>query len=228
MNWVRRMLADGGSETARERLLARLRADPAISSEAIAAIAAVPRERFVPPEYAELAYEDAALEIGPAATISAPSMVAAMLTALELKPEMKVLEIGAGSGYAAATVAALGCWVIGLELQPELAELARRNIAAAGFAERVKIIAADGAKGWEAEAPYDRILVSAAVEAIPQDWLHQVADGGMIVYPEAGRGVDLLVRLIREGQTFRREEKGHCLFVRLQLGGAKPPTTDFE
>jgi len=136
--------------------------------------------------------------------------------------------IGAGGGYAVGSGAALGCGVSGVELQPELAGKARRNSAAEGFAEREQIIAADGAKGWDAEAPYDRILVSAAVEAIPQDWLQQGVDGGMIVYPEAGRGVDLLVRLVRVGDGFRREEKGHCLFVRLQLGGTRPPATDFE
>lgn len=219
MQWMRQMFADGGgSQAPRERLLARLRADPILTPEAVDAIAAVPREMFVPPEHAELAYEDAALEIGPLATISAPSMVAAMLSVLDLRPGLKVLEVGAGSGYAAATVAALGARVVGVELQPELAEHARRNLEAAGFGERVRIVAADGARGWPAEAPYDRIVVSAAVEAIPQEWLDQLGDGGILVYPEAGPAEDVLIRLTREGIGFRREEKGRCRFVRMQLG----------
>jgi protein-L-isoaspartate(D-aspartate) O-methyltransferase len=216
---MRQMFADReDSRAPRERLLARLRADPILTLEAVDAIAAVPRELFVPPAHAELAYEDAALEIGPLATISAPSMVAAMLSVLDLRPGVKVLEVGAGSGYAAATVAALGARVVGVELQPELAAHAQRNLEAAGFGEQVRIVAADGARGWPAEAPYDRILVSAAVEAIPQEWLEQLADGGMLVYPEAGPAEDILIRLTREHGGFRREEKGRCRFVRLQLG----------
>jgi protein-L-isoaspartate(D-aspartate) O-methyltransferase len=219
MQWMRQMFADGnGSQSPRERLLARLRADPMLTAKAVDAIVAVPRDLFVPPERAELAYEDAALEIGPLATISAPSMVAAMLSVLDLHPGLEVLEIGAGSGYAAATVAALGARVIGVELQPELAELAQRNLEAAGFGERVRIVSVDGAGGWPADAPYDRILVSAAVEAVPQEWLEQLADGGMLVYPEAGPAEDVLIRLTRVGGGFRREEMGRCRFVRMQLG----------
>ena len=203
----------------REALISRLRADRSLTPEAIAAIAAVPREDFVPLDYISLAYEDAALEIGPLATISAPSMVAAMLTVMEVRPGMKVLEIGAGSGYAAATLAAMEAFVIGLEIQPRLAEWARANLDRAGLADHVRVIAADGARGWRAEAPYDRILVSAAIDAVPQDWMAQVADGGMIVYPEAGADEDLLIRLTFDGETWRREEKGRCRFVRMQLGG---------
>ena len=220
MHWVRQMFADGESAgDPRERLLQRLRADGGLTEDAVRAIASVPRERFVPPGLGKLAYEDAALEIGPAATISAPSMVGAMLSALEIRPEMKVLEIGAGSGYAAAAGASLGAWVIGLELQAQLAEQARRNLEDAGVGERVRIITADGTRGWAEEAPYDRIMVSAAVEAVPQEWLAQLGEGGRLVYPEAGGNLDVLVRLTREGDRFRREEMGHCLFVRLQLGG---------
>lgn len=214
------MFADPGSAgTRREQLLERLRADAALTDDAVRAIAAVPREEFVPPAYAYMAYQDAALEIGPAATISAPSMVAAMLSVLDLKQEMTVLEVGAGSGYAAAAAAALGASVVGLELQPQLVEQARRNLEAAGIGGSVRVIAADGARGWPAEAPYDRILVSAAVEAVPQEWMDQLVEGGMLVYPEAGQDLDLLVRLTRHADGFRREEMGHCRFVRLQLEG---------
>jgi protein-L-isoaspartate(D-aspartate) O-methyltransferase len=229
MHWVRGMFADGRSpRDPREALIARLRSDPSLSPAAIEAIGAVPREEFVPPDYRSLAYEDAALEIGPLATISAPSMVAAMLTVMDLRPGMKVLEIGAGSGYAAATVAAMEASVIGLELQPELAESARRNLELAGFADRVQVVAADGAQGWAAEAPYNRILVSAAIDAVPQDWMAQVVVGGMIVYPEAGVGEDVLIRLTRLEDGWRRQEMGRCRFVRMQLGGRRPDVADYE
>jgi protein-L-isoaspartate(D-aspartate) O-methyltransferase len=218
MNWVRQMFADGSTPSdPREALLARLGADGTLSAEAVAAIGAVPREHFVPAGFANLAYEDAALEIGPGATISAPSMVAAMLTVLELRPEMKVLEVGAGSGYAAATVAAMGAWVIGIEIQEELAAQARRNLARAGLGERVQVVVGDGAHGLPGEAPFDRVLASAAVDAVPPAWMEQVTATGMIVYPEAGDGEDLLIRLSRTADGWRREDKGRCRFVRMQI-----------
>src|ERR1700738_2753279 len=175
MSWARDLFSShgGGAEVARERLLRRLREDPRSTRAAVDAIAKVRRELFVPPSQAEVAYEDVPLEIGPMATISAPSMVAEMLSVLRLKPGLSGLEIGAGSRYAAATVAAMGATVIGIELLPELAAQAQRNVSAAGYGERVEIVAGDGRSGWPAQAPYDRILVSASVEAVPQAWLDQ-------------------------------------------------------
>ena len=190
---------------------------PRLSREAVDAIGRVPRELFIPAAGAEVAYEDAPLEIGPNATISAPSMVAEMLTVMDLRPRLSVLEIGAGSGYAAATVAALGARVIGLELQPDLADRAQRNVQAAGLGELVTVIAADGRGGWPADAPYDRIMVSASVEAVPQAWLDQLAPGGMLVYPEAAGDEDLLVRLTKTEAGLTREIMGRCRFVRMQL-----------
>ena len=216
MAWARELLGDSAAN-AREQLLARLRADGRMSQAAVDAIGAVPRELFVPPAHAELAYADVALEIGPDATISAPSMVAEMLSVLELKPGLEVLEIGAGSGYAAATMAALGARVTGVELQSELVEAARASIAAAGFGDLVTLEAGDGRTGWPGGAPYDRVVVSAAVVAVFPAWLEQLRDGGLLVYPEAQDNDDLLVRLTVEGGRVRREELGRCRFVRLQL-----------
>lgn len=228
MSWLRQMFGDelhptGSTGSTRDALLARLRADGSLSADAIEAIALVPREKFVPARHIEVAYADAALEIGPLATISAPSMVAAMLAVMDLRPDQRVLEIGAGSGYAAAAVAALGPRVIGLEIQPELVEQARANLDAAGFGDRVEVLLTDGRGGWPDGAPYDRILVSAATAAIPQQWLDQLAADGLLVYPEAGPQEDILVRLTRTPQGLRREEMGRCRFVRLQLGD-DPPT----
>jgi protein-L-isoaspartate(D-aspartate) O-methyltransferase len=219
MSWVRDLLGgNGGSPTQpRERLLRRLSQDPRLTEGAVEAIARVPRELFVPAAYRGAAYDDVALGIGPLATISAPSMVAEMLSVMRLRPGLSVLEIGAGSGYAAATVAALGAHVVGVELQPRLAEQAQHNVMAAGFGDQVRIVVSDGGAGWPAEAPYDRILVSASVEAVPQAWLDQLAPGGMLVYPEVGFGEDLLVRLTKNEMGFEREVMGRCRFVRMQF-----------
>src|SRR6202049_4526688 len=219
MSWVRDLFGGNGGHPRqpRERLLRQLSHDPRLSVDAVDAIARVPRELFVPAAYRRAAYDDVAREIGPLATISAPSMVAEMPTVLRLRPGLAVLEIGAGSGYAAATVAALGAHVTGIELNPGLAEQAQRNVEAAGFAGLVKIMAGDGAAGWPPEAPYDRILVSASVEAVPPAWLDQLAADGILVYPEAGHGEDLLIRLSKSEKGFDREVMGRCRFVRMQL-----------
>jgi len=219
MSWVRDLFGGNGGQPRqpRERLLQQLSQDPRLSVDAVDAIARVPRELFVPAAHSRAAYDDVALEIGPLATISAPSMVAEMLSVLRLRPGLSVLEIGAGSGYAAATLAALGARVIGVELQPKLAEQAQRNVEAAGFAGLVKIVASDGGAGWPEEAPYDRILVSASVEAVPPAWLDQLAADGALVYPEAGHGEDLLIRLTKSETGLEREVMGRCRFVRMQL-----------
>jgi protein-L-isoaspartate(D-aspartate) O-methyltransferase len=218
MDWARRAFRrEDGAGDARQRLLYRLRRDPRLSDNAVRAIALVPRELFIDPSYADAAYEDVPIQIGPDATISAPSMVAEMLTAMEPLEARKVLEIGAGSGYAAATIAALGAQVIGIELLPDLAGQATSHLAAAGYSDKVQVIAADGQHGWPAAAHYDRILVSAAIEAVPPAWFEQLADGGMLVYPEAGYGEDILVRLTKNADSYVREELGRCRFVRMQL-----------
>src|SRR5258708_16636227 len=129
MSWARDLLRGDGAraDQPRELLIERLRRDPRISGDAVEAIARVERELFVPEHRRELAYEDVALEIGPVATISAPSMVAEMLTALNLSAGLSVLEIGGGSGYAAAAIAAYGDRVVPLEGPPHLAQQAPPN-----------------------------------------------------------------------------------------------------
>ena len=219
MSWARDLLRGDGAraDQPRDLLIERLRRDPRISGDAVEAIARVQREFFVPEHRRELAYEDVALEIGPVATISAPSMVAEMLTALNLSAGLSVLEIGGGSGYAAATIAAYGDRVVSLEVQPELAQQARQNLERAGFKDLVRTVTADGRWGWAESAPYDRILVSASVDAVPQAWLDQMAERGILVYPESGQGEDLLVRLKRAPTGLTREILGRCRFVRMQL-----------
>ena len=208
------------SAGARQRLVEYLRqnnSQGAMSAAAIAAIGAVPRELFVPPAFAELAYADEALQLAAGATISAPSMVAVMVTAMEPTAGQRVLEVGAGSGYAAAVFAAAGATVTGVEINPDLVERARVAVALAGAEARVTLQAADGMAGWPAGAPYDRVVASASIEAVPVAWLEQVAPGGLILYPESrGEEWDLLVRLRRGDREWRREEVQACKFVPIQ------------
>jgi protein-L-isoaspartate(D-aspartate) O-methyltransferase len=153
----------------------------------------VPRELFVPEAYRDEAYDDTPLPIGYGQTISAPSIVAYMIELLDPEPGMKVLEVGAGSGYAAAVLAEIVApedapenkrgIVYAIERIPELAEFARRNLEKAGYSDRVIVIVGDGTKGYSEEAPYDRILVSAAAPRVPEPLLEQLSRGGKMVIP---------------------------------------------
>ena len=178
MGWAQPL--DDDLAPSKRRLWEMLRRQ-GVSEPVIEAMSAVPREAFVPEQHHQLSYEDRPIQIGPDATISAPSMVAAMLDALKLEPGLKVLEVGVGSGYAAATMAALGAQVIGLDIVPELVEQAHRNLDVAGYSSRVEVHAGDGQKGWAAGAPYDRVLVSAAVADIPRRWIEELKPGGFVL-----------------------------------------------
>jgi protein-L-isoaspartate(D-aspartate) O-methyltransferase len=142
----------------------------------------VPREEFVPPEHRDRAYEDRPLSIGEGQTISQPYIVAYMVEALELKGGEKVLEIGGGSGYAAAVLASIASHVYTIERIPELAEQARLNLAAAGLAN-VTVRCGDGTEGWPEEAPFDAILVSAGAPGLPRAVMQQMAVGARMVVP---------------------------------------------
>ncbi|MEA2682517.1 MAG: protein-L-isoaspartate(D-aspartate) O-methyltransferase [Chloroflexota bacterium] len=201
----------------RERLLEELGQDGRVSDIALSAIAAVPREIFVPAHLAELAWEDSALQLAPGATISAPSMVAAVISALAPAPGLRALELGSGSGYAAAVLAATGMEVVGVELLPELVASSRLAIAAAGYSGRVTLEAGNAMDGWAAGAPYDRVVASAAIAAVPMAWLDQVAPGGILVYPESSHEQwEVLVRLERLDPGWSRQEMGRCKFVHMQ------------
>ncbi|MCE4601799.1 MAG: protein-L-isoaspartate O-methyltransferase [Desulfurococcales archaeon] len=172
---------------ARRRLIRLLKEQGFVRSRSVEeALLKVPRHEFVPKEYRDSAYDDRPLPIGYGQTISAPSIVAYMTELLDPAPGMKVLEIGTGSGYQAAVLAELvgpqgHVWTI--ERIPELAEWARGNLERAGYSRRVTVIVGDGSLGHPDEAPYDRIIVTAAAPAVPPPLEEQLREGGRIVAP---------------------------------------------
>ena len=159
----------------------------------LAAIAAVPRELFVPEELRRRAYDDRALPIGHGQTISQPFMVATICAALELTADGRVLDVGTGSGYQAAVLAELAAEVVTIERVPELADRARDTLARAGY-DRVEVRLGDGTLGVPERAPFEGIAVAAAAPAVPETLYAQLAHGGRVVVrgadgPEVARSV---------------------------------------
>jgi protein-L-isoaspartate(D-aspartate) O-methyltransferase len=152
------------------------------SPRVLEAMRAVRRERFVPPELAEFAYEDTGLPIAAGQIVVQPWIVAMMVDALELSGDERVLEVGTGSGYAAAVLAHLAEWVYGVEPVAELADRAAGAIRAEGL-DNVEIRVDDARRGWPEKAPFDAILVAAAAPAVPEDLERQLAVGGRLVMP---------------------------------------------
>jgi protein-L-isoaspartate(D-aspartate) O-methyltransferase len=181
--------------SARLRMVAEQLAARDISDERVLdAMRRVPRHEFVPDQLAGRAYDDHPLPIGHDVTISQPYIVALMTQALRLRPDDRVLEIGTGSGYAAAVLAEIAADVTTIECIEPLVEPARARLAPYG--DRVRVIAGDGSLGYEPDAPYDAIVVTAAAPEIPRPLLDQLAPGGRLVMP-VGRGVEQLVRVTR-------------------------------
>ena len=148
----------------------------------LAAMRRVPRHRFVPPDLLREAYEDTPLPIGRQQTISQPYIVAYMTEILELKPTHKVLEIGTGSGYQAAVLGELVRDVYTIEIVAELGERARSLLDGLGY-RNVHVRIGDGYLGWPEQAPFDRIVVTAAPDHVPPPLVEQLADGGRLVIP---------------------------------------------
>ena len=180
------------------------------------AVRTVPRETFVEENLREFAYRNAPLPIGFGQTISQPLVVAEMAAALELGPVDRVLEIGAGSGYAAAILSRIAKDVFGIERHRGLADQAAERLAELGY-DNVQIRCADGTRGWEDFAPFDAILVSAGGPGIPPALLKQLAVGGRLVIPVgADRDSQRLIRAIRRSDDrYEYEELGEVRFVPL-------------
>jgi protein-L-isoaspartate(D-aspartate) O-methyltransferase len=189
-----------------------------ISDERVlAAMAAVPREQFVPERWRAQAYADRALPIGEEQSISQPWIVAAICQALALAGAERVLEVGTGSGYSTAVIARLVSHVVSVERHAGLARQAAANLAGLEV-HNVEMLVGDGSRGVPDRAPYDAIAVHAAAPAPPPALLEQLADGGRIVVPvavENGAEREELVVLTRRGESFEREPISPCRFVPL-------------
>jgi protein-L-isoaspartate(D-aspartate) O-methyltransferase len=185
------------------------------SRRVLDALAAVPRHLLVPEVLWSSAYQDVALPIGAAQTISAPSVVAAMTEALALEGHETVLEVGTGSGYQAAILSRLAAQVISIERLPRLAASARSAIDQLGL-HNVIVYLGDGSAGRSQAAPFDAIVVTAGGPEVPQPLLDQLAPGGRLVGPFGQRDQQDLLRVRRTGpESFEHEVIGRCRFVDL-------------
>ena len=196
----------GGPDFGRRRaaLVDHLRREGIRDERVLAAVGAVPRERFVPPELEEDAYDDRALPIASGQTISQPFVVARMTELLATRPEQRVLEIGTGSGYQTAILARLVAEVVSIERHAELADAARERLAELGM-RNATIVVGDGTGGHPERAPYDAILVTAATPRVPEPLAKQCALGGRIVAPVGGRDLQQLTVYVREDGLAPRE-----------------------
>lgn len=191
----------------RRRMLERDLAGRGIDDAAVlAAMARVPRHEFVSPMQRHAAYDDNPLRIGGGQTISQPYIVAFMTQSLGVEEGMRILEIGTGSGYQTAVLAAMGAEVFTIERREDLSLAAEAALDRTGFGGRVTLRVDDGTLGWPEEAPFDRVLVAAAGPKIPESLLGQLGEGGRLVMP-VGRersGQRLFVAEKRNGETASR------------------------
>jgi protein-L-isoaspartate(D-aspartate) O-methyltransferase len=205
----------------RRRMVNRLQATEDLSPLALQALGAVPRHRFVPAAERDNSYHNRPLPIGLGQTISQPYMVGWLVDALELRPGMRVLEIGSGCGYQAAVLAAAGARVWSVEIREALSLRARVTLDALGLGS-VCLRVGDGAAGWPEAAPFDGIVLTAAPVEVPDALFHQLAPGGWLVAPVGPvEEVQTLVRyrLLPRGRTvaeadeYEAQALGGCHFV---------------
>jgi protein-L-isoaspartate(D-aspartate) O-methyltransferase len=182
----------------------------------LAAMGEIPREQFIPPESRLSSYADGPIPIGYGQTISQPYMTALMAEALDLTGSETVLEVGSGSGYAAAVLGALAARVVTVELIPGLAEMARENLARTGRLHNVTVIRGDGSLGYPGMAPYGAISVAAGAPEIPPALLDQLDDPGRLVIP-VGDWEDQELRVVtKQGGQIEQRVATLCRFVPLR------------
>lgn len=200
----------------RKRLVEGLKGSYLKNPKVVEAMLKVPREEFIPPYQKDHAYLDQPLSIGYGQTISAPHMVAIMTELLDVKHGQHILEVGSGSGYQAAILAELvgNGKIYTVERIPELAQMAKENLEKTGYMN-VEVIHSDGTIGYEKEAPYDRIIVTAAAPRVPKALVEQLKEGGILLIPVGNRMFqDLKMVKKKEGKISERS-CGGCVFVPL-------------
>lgn len=203
------------SDEGKVKLLLALRRVGVTDTRVLGAIESLPREPFVPPHFRHAAYDDVALPIGHGQTLSRPAVVALMTECLAPGPRTKVLEIGTGSGYQTAVLSLLSRRVYTVERHRPLLALAEKR-----FAElklfNITTLAADGTLGWKAQAPFQRIIVTAAAPDVPPVLADQLADGGWMVCPVGpDPATQTVVRVMRSGTGFTTKELRAVPFVPL-------------
>jgi len=181
----------------------------------INAFRSVPREKFILEELIGEAYGDYPLPILKGQTISQPTTVMIMINALELKKTDRVLEVGAGSGYCAAIMSKIARFVYTTEIIPELADFAANNIKRVGI-KNIEVINHDGSQGYEKQAPYDKIMVTAACPKIPPPLIEQLKQNGIIVAPVSYFLGQSMIKGIKKGQELKTESLGSFVFVPLK------------
>lgn len=181
----------------------------------LAAMREVPRENFTAPGFETFAYQDRPLPIAERQTISQPYIVGAMLAGAMLQPGDRLLEVGAGSGYAAAVASRIAGQVLGIERHAVLTEAASQRLVALGYSN-ITLKTGDGSRGWPEEAPFDVIIVSASAPSVPPALKQQLAIGGRLVIPVGPAEEQRLIRLTRTGPgTFEETGLGAVRFVKL-------------
>ena len=202
-------------------LILRLRALGISDRRVLNAMETVPREMFVPPEYADHAYDDRALPISCGQTISAPSVVALMTARLDVRDRHKVLEIGSGSGYQTAILAKLARRVTTIDRYRSLVSEAEVRWEALGLSN-ISAMTGDGTAGWSRQAPFDRILVTAAAEKAPSNLVAQLVDGGILIAPLGpADSVQRLTLFEKDGEQVETRDLGAVRFVPLVAGVAQ-------
>jgi protein-L-isoaspartate(D-aspartate) O-methyltransferase len=203
-------------ENARRRMIeTQVKARNIIDSRLIDAMQKIPRHIFVEEAMAAQAYSDTSLPIGEKQTISQPYMVALMIEMLQLTGSEKVLEIGTGSGYQTAILALLAARVYTIERLRPLALKARKALDSLGLLN-INMRIEDGTAGWEAEAPFDAIIVSAGAPDVPRQFVEQLSVGGRLVIPVGNQSEQVLAKISRGvDSALVREDFVNCRFVKL-------------
>lgn len=211
-------IADEQPSAERLRMVAQIESFGVHDSAVLGTMRLIPRHRFVPEKLRVLAYRDSALPIGYGATISQPFVVALMTALLQVQSGDRVLEIGTGSGYQAAVLSRLVRQVYTIEIVPELAQSARRTLAELGY-KNVLVRIGDGYLGWPEQAPFSRIILTAAPPAIPDALLRQLANGGRLVAPVGATWDQELVVIEKDSQgKYHRQTAGTVTFVPMKPG----------
>ncbi len=204
------------SQTARDKMVHSQLESRGIRSPAVLdAMRDVPRHRFVPDLSIERAYSDHALPTADGQTISQPYIVARMTELLDVKPGMKILEVGTGTGYQTAILDHMGAEIVTIERSPELHELARATLAEVCPMASIRLLLNDGTLGYPSDAPYDRILVTAAAPRTPNAYKSQLTDPGRLVIPLGDRHTQTLNVIERQNNHFITTEDIACRFVPL-------------